>query len=167
MGRTNLPSVLKGTAFLGAAAAAAYLFRKDDTQTVNPVADADPPSVKYDEMSIWSLDEISKFLQHCKGERHYLTFLLAIYTGMRRGEILGLQWSDIDFDKKMIQVCRSLAYVPEIGYMLTTLKTKNSKRQIPIPEFVLHELRVHKQRQEEWKGLVGKLYEDNDLEPKK
>lgn len=39
---------------------------------VNPVADADPPSVKYEEMSIWSLDEIQKFLQQCKGERHYL-----------------------------------------------------------------------------------------------
>ena len=82
---------------------------------------------------------------------------------MRRGEILGLHWSDIDFDKKIIHVCRSLAYVPKSGYMFTTLKTKNSKRQIPIPEFVLHELRTHKQRQEEWKGLVGGLYEDNDL----
>lgn len=35
--------------------------------------------------------------------------------------------------------------------------------QISIPEFVLHELRTHKQRQEEWKELVGKLYEDKDL----
>ena len=130
---------------------------------VNPVADADPPSVKYEEMSIWSLDEIQKFLQQCKGERHYLTFLLAIYTGMRRGEILGLQWSDIDFDKKMIYVSRSLAHVPNSGYMFTTLKTKNSKRQIPIPEFVLHELYKHKQRLDEWKGLVEDLYEDNDL----
>ena len=56
----------------------------------NPVADADPPSVKYEEMSIWSLKDIQEFLHNCKGERHYLTFLLAIYTGMRRGEILGL-----------------------------------------------------------------------------
>ena len=129
----------------------------------NPVEGADPPSVKYEEMIIWSLDEIQKFLQQCKGERHYLTFLLAIYTGMRRGEILGLQWSDIDLDKKMIRVCRSLAHVPKRGYMLTTLKTKNSKRQIQIPEFVIQEIRNHKQRQEEWKGLVGELYEDNEL----
>ena len=130
---------------------------------VNPVADANPPSVKYEEMSIWSLDDIQKFLQHCKGERHYLTFLLAFYTGMRRGEILGLHWSDIDFDKKIIHVCRSLAHVPKSGYMFTTLKTKNSKRQIPIPEVVLHELRTHKQRQEEWRELIGELYTDNNL----
>lgn len=130
---------------------------------VNPVIDSDPPSVKYEEMSIWSFDEIQKFLQQCKGERHYLTFLLAFYTGMRRGEILGLQWSDIDFENKMIHVCRSLAHVPRSGYILTTLKTKNSKRQIPIPEFVLQELCLHKQLQEEWKGLVGGVYEDNNL----
>ena len=91
---------------------------------VNYVAEADPPSVKYEEMSIWSLGEIQRFLQHCKGERHYLTFLLAFYTGMRRGEILGLQLSDIDFDNKMIHVCRLLAHVPKSGNMFTTLKTK-------------------------------------------
>ena len=62
-------------------------------------------------MKIWSYDEINTFLEHCKGERHYLTFLFAIYTGMRRGEILGLKWSDIDFVNNTIQVQRSLAYV--------------------------------------------------------
>lgn len=75
----------------------------------NPVTDADPPSVKYGEMFIWSIDEVHSFLKACEGERHYLTFLLAIYTRMRRGEILGLKWSDIDFNKKVIQISRSLA----------------------------------------------------------
>ena len=131
--------------------------------TVNPVTDADPPSVKQEEMSIWSFDAIQAFLHTCKGERHYLTFLLAIYTGMRKGEILGLKWSDIDFDKKVIQVNRSVAYVPKKGYIFTTLKTKNSKRQIPIPEFVRNELRNHKECMEDWKELVGELYEDQDL----
>lgn len=79
----------------------------------NPVGDADPPSVKYEEMSIWSLKDIQEFLGQCKEERHYLTFLLAIYTGMRRGEILGLYWSDIDLEQKVIHVKRSLAHVPK------------------------------------------------------
>ncbi len=129
----------------------------------NPVADADPPSVKYEEMSIWSLKNIQEFLRNCKGERHYLTFLLAIYTGMRRGEILGLHWSDIDLEQKVIHVKRSLAHVPKKGYIFTSLKTKNSKRQIPIPEFVLNELVLQKKRIEEWKELVGSVFEDQDL----
>ncbi|MEK4083798.1 site-specific integrase [Psychrobacillus sp. FSL K6-1415] len=129
----------------------------------NPVGDADPPSVKYEEMSIWSLKDIQEFLSNCKGERHYLTFLLAIYTGMRRGEILGLQWSDIDLEQKVIHVKRSLAHVPKKGYIFTSLKTKNSKRQIPIPEFVLNELVLQKKRIEEWKELVGSVFEDQEL----
>ncbi|MED0660985.1 site-specific integrase [Bacillus smithii] len=79
------------------------------------------------------------------------------------GEILGLKWCDIDFDKKIIHVNRSLAYVPNKGYILTTLKTKNSKRQIPISDNVVKELLIHKAKQEEWKKRLGKAYEDNDL----
>jgi integrase len=131
--------------------------------SVNPVKDADPPSVRYQEMNIWSQDEIQKFLANCKGERHYLTFLIALYTGMRRGEILGLKWSDIDFNSQIIQVNRSLATIPKEGYIFTTPKTKSSIRRIHVPEFVINELRHHKKKQEEWKELVGEMYEDHDL----
>ncbi|WP_342541905.1 site-specific integrase [Paenisporosarcina sp. FSL H8-0542] len=129
----------------------------------NPVRDADPPSVRHQKMSIWSLNEINQFLQYCKDESHYLTFLLAIYTGMRRGEILGLKWSDIDYNKKTIYVNRSLVRVPKVGYLFTTPKTKHSIRQIPIPEFVLNELRTVKNGQEQWKQLVGELFQNQDL----
>ncbi|MEK5423927.1 site-specific integrase [Viridibacillus sp. FSL R5-0477] len=61
---------------------------------------------------------------------------------MRRGEILGLTWSDIDFNKKTIHVNRSLVSIPEEGYMYTAPKTKNAIRQIPIPDFVLNELSI-------------------------
>lgn len=106
----------------------------------NPVNDADPPAVKKEEMKIWSYDEINMFLEHCEGERHYLTCFLAIYTGMRRGEILGLKWSDIDLVNKTIHVQRSLAYIPKKGYILTSTKTRNSNRIIPISDMVVNEL---------------------------
>jgi integrase len=129
----------------------------------NPAAEADPPSIKKEEMKIWALNELQKFLNECKNERNYITFVLAVYTGMRRGEILGLKWSDIDFDKKIIHVNRSLAYVPNKGYVLTTPKTKNAKRQIPISDHVIKELLIHKTNQEEWKQRLGTAYEDNNL----
>ena len=98
-----------------------------------PLINADPPSVKKEEMIIWDFDEIESFLNQCKGERHYLTFLLAIYTGIRKGELLGLNWSDIDFNKKFIHIQRSLSHIPNKGYHLSTPKTKKAKRQVPVP----------------------------------
>ena len=58
---------------------------------------------------------------------------------------------------------RSLAHVAKKGYIFTSLKTKNSKRQVPIPEFDLNELVLHKKRIEEWKELVGSVFEGQDL----
>ncbi|MBD8033040.1 tyrosine-type recombinase/integrase [Solibacillus sp. A46] len=129
----------------------------------NPVNDADPPAVKKEEMKIWSYDEINTFLEHCKGERHYLTFLLAIYTGLRRGEILGLKWSDVDFINKTIHVQRSLAYIPKKGYILTSTKTRKSNRIIPISDMVVKALVNHRKQQEIWKEQLGEQYQEEDL----
>ncbi len=129
----------------------------------NPVTDADPPAVKKEEMKIWSYNEINAFLEHCKGERHYLTFFLAIYTGMRRGEILGLNWSDIDFANKTIRIQRSLAYIPKKGYVLTSTKTLKSKRIVPISDMVVNELIKYRAQQEIWKEQLGELYQDEDF----
>lgn len=114
-------------------------------------------------MKIWSFDEINCFLKHCEGERHYLTFFLAIYTGMRRGEILGLKWSDIDLENKTIHVHRSLAYIPKKGYIITSTKTRNSNRMIPISDLVVNELIKYHTQQEIWKEQLGDLYQDEDF----
>ena len=129
----------------------------------NPVTDADPPAVKKEEMKIWSYDEINTFLEHCEGERHYLTFFLAIYTGMRRGEILGIKWSDIDLVNKTIHVQRSLAYISKKGYILTSTKTRNSNRIVPISEMVVKVLMNYRTQQEMHKAQLDELYQDEDL----
>ncbi|MGA3674374.1 tyrosine-type recombinase/integrase [Lysinibacillus agricola] len=129
----------------------------------NPVDNAEPPSIKKEEMKIWSPQEINVFLLYCTDERYRMIFLLAIYTGMRRGEILGLKWSDIDFEKKKITVKRSLAYTPKKGYIFTKLKTKNAKREILITDMLIDELLKHLKRQQTWKQRFEKEYRDQDF----
>ncbi|MEH7307947.1 site-specific integrase [Neobacillus drentensis] len=131
--------------------------------SVNPVLNATPPAVKREEMKIWSINEIHTFLKACKGESQYLTFKLAIYTGMRKGEILGLKWSDIDYEKKVIQVQRTLSYIPNEGYFLTTPKTVKSIRQIPFSDDILNDLFAQKELQERWKKRLGEAFQDQDL----
>ena len=129
----------------------------------NPVDNAEPPAIKKEEMKIWSPQEIKLFLHYCTDERYRMIFLLAIYTGMRSGEILGLKWSDIDFEKKKINVKRSLAYIPHKRYIFTMLKTKNAKREIPIPQLIIDELLKHQKQQQIWKKRFNKEYRDQDF----
>lgn len=131
--------------------------------SVNPAAEADPPSIPKTEMPIWSVAHIQTFLTACKKEPHYMTFLLAIYTGMRKGEILGLRWTDIDLVEGIIRVNKSLSYIPKEGYQLGSLKTNKAKRQIPIPKFLINELVTHKRNQNNWKRFVGESFIDQDL----
>lgn len=69
-------------------------------------------------------------------------FLLAIYTGMRRGELLALTWKDIDFDNKRILVNKSLVKT-EKGLFKAATKTKSSNRSISISSFVIGKLQSY------------------------
>lgn len=129
----------------------------------NPAIDADPPPVNKEEMQIWSFKEIRAFLDKCNNSRYKILFLIAIYTGMRKGEILGLKWSDIDLKKKKIHVQRTLQLIAEEGYIFTTPKTKKSIRQIPIPEFLIEQLLIFQKEQENWKNRLGEEYQDQNL----
>lgn len=129
----------------------------------NPAVSADPPSVRTKEVAIWSKEEIHLFLETCRKERLYIAFLLAIYTGMRRGEILGLKWNDIDFRSNSLQVNRTLSYVQGEGYLFTTPKTTRSKRKIPLSNLVIAELKEHRRNQEVQKKVTGEMYQDQDL----
>lgn len=77
----------------------------------------------------WTMEEINQFLHYAKINKpvYYMCFMTAIHTGMRRGEVLGLRWQDIDFENKKINVIQSLIYDDE-GLRFGDLKTLSSKR---------------------------------------
>ena len=67
-----------------------------------------------------------------------------LVTGMRRGEVLGLEWTDIDFDNQTITIQRSLQYLPEVGVFKDDTKTKSSHRVIKVPSSALVSLRQYR-----------------------
>lgn len=100
-------------------------------------------------------DELPRFIQLFEGYTVLNTVIkVLLYTGMRSGEALGLQWSDIDFDKRLIIVNHTLS---DVGgkHFLTTPKTKTSKRTIYITDDLLEILKEHKRKQHELAFTLG------------
>lgn len=123
----------------------------------SPFVKIKPPTF-YNNISYWSKEDIDIFIENCKTEVHYITFLLAIFTGIKKNELLALKWNDIDFEKEVIHIKRKLASNQNMGYL-----TNNIERLLPIPGFVINELYKHKKSQDNWNEIVRGLYSDQEL----
>ncbi|KYH31125.1 site-specific integrase [Neomoorella mulderi] len=137
---------------------------------VRNVAEAtSPPRWEKKEMRVLSPEEQNRLLEALESHRLYAAFLLDMATGLRRGELLGLKWEDIDLKQGLIHVKRTLVRVKaENGPVKTALvfqepKTAHGRRTIPIPESILPELKAHKKRQAQEKLIMGQNYQDNGL----
>lgn len=129
--------------------------------TANPMEIIEKPRISKQEISVWDVQDLNQFLSVAKDDRYYLAFLLAIATGMRQGEILGLRWKDIDFGNSTLSVRQTLSHD---GKTLTSeAKTKSSLRTIHLPEDVLHALRRHRHLILQEKLSKGDQYKEHDL----
>ncbi|MCR8630715.1 site-specific integrase [Paenibacillus radicis (ex Xue et al. 2023)] len=99
-------------------------------------------------------------LQQGTKNRYYIALLLALMTGMRQGEILGLRWRDVDFNRKMITVRQSLNHD---GKEFGPPKTQCSIRSIRIDDGTIAMLKQHKKLIIQDKWHAKELYTNNDL----
>jgi integrase len=130
---------------------------------VRNVADvADPPKAKTPEMRVWSPAQLRAFLDHVRGDRLYAAWLLAATTGMRRGEILGLRWSDLDLDAGRVAVRRPRILV-DYQVVVSEPKTAKGRRSLALDPVAVAALRAHRARQAEEKLAVGGRYRDSEL----
>lgn len=107
----------------------------------NPCALVDPPKAPHVEMRALDEVEIKKVLEAAEGGPFHLPVLLAIATGMRRGELLGLRWDDIDFETGELTVARSLQDT-EDGLVLKAPKTRKGRRVVLLPPEVVKLLKA-------------------------
>jgi integrase len=128
----------------------------------NPAALVDPPKVKHQAPAQISEKAAKELLLALRGTLLETPTLIAIATGMRRGEILALKWADVDLAEGWLQVVRSVEQVRDkVAYKQT--KTAKGRRRIPLPAFAVIALRSHKARQSELRMRLGSRYTDNDL----
>lgn len=130
--------------------------------THNPASAVDPPRYRRKEMEVWHEGEVRKFLETAEDHRLYAAFYLAVTTGMRQGEILGLRWTDIDFDNRTLSVSQALAKADK-GYMMQEPKTSSGKRSIALSQSTIVALEHHKRKQAEEKMWARKIYQDQGL----
>lgn len=122
------------------------------------------------EIKVLSSEQQKLFIEAIKGHNLEVLFLVALSTGLRLGEILGLKWSDIDFNTGTLTVNRTLQRVTQIdrngnreSKVIEQLpKTKNSIRTIPIPKNILIKLKDHKVEQSKNRLKLSDLYSNND-----
>ena len=111
----------------------------------NPITGTEPPSLRSKKSTVnFMTEEHTKvFLETAKSmnNRHYTAFLTGFSTGLRRGELLGLLWSDINLDKGCATIRQSLVTSNRLGPIFEVPKTEGSNRTIPLSKDVCEELR--------------------------
>lgn len=125
----------------------------------NPADACELPRVEHREIHPLDEDEISRFLTAIHGHRFEALFLVTLFTGMRRGEILGLKWDNVDFDRGMINVCQQLQHiVGSVGeYHLVSPKNGKGRTVTPAPS-VMGLLKNQRKRQAEDQLKAGPLW---------
>ncbi|MBK7393810.1 MAG: site-specific integrase [Chloracidobacterium sp.] len=129
----------------------------------NPCNDCDLPKMQKTEMKYYTPGEVKKFLETAKADRLYVLFYLALETGTRPGEYLGLQWKDIDFEQGSLTVRRVVKVQKGGGFYFAEPKTKKSRRSIPLSDPLITALKKHRMIQLEAKMKIRDCYQDSDL----
>ena len=134
-----------------------------------------PPKVERPDMGTWTAVQVATFLDAAQLHRMHAAFYLALLTGMRRGEILGLKWEDLDFTRSRLTVRNNLVEmrgegttgkqhagketVSSVRSILQTPKTKASRRTIPLSPGTMSKLKEHRERQEQNRKAAAEAWQ--------
>ena len=132
----------------------------------NPCRRVSVPKGKPVEKNIYTIEEITKLFGLLDGDdvplKYRVFFKLAVYSGFRRGELLGLEWKDIEWDTNIIKVRRTSNYTKARGIYTDTTKTRKSQRCQKFPQYVMDMLKELKDEQDRERERLGDKWEDCD-----
>jgi integrase len=128
----------------------------------NPTANLKLPRIIKEEIDPLDQEEARRLLEAACGDRLEALYVLALNTGMRQGELLALKWVDVDLERGVLRVRRTLSR-RDNAYVLGEPKTKKSRRTIRLTAGAATALEVHLSRQLEEMERVGSLYQPGGL----
>jgi integrase len=128
---------------------------KEEVLTRNVALLVDMPKVSKDKGSAWSAPEAITFLRAVRAHRFYAACVLVLVLGLRRSELLGLRWQDIDFDNRQFTPVKQVHRRKGEGLILKDLKTESSQAALPLPEFCARALEERRELQELERKIAG------------
>lgn len=134
----------------------------------NPAKRAKPPKCNNNsakkEPNFYSLEQTLALMKALESEplKYRTIIMLTLYSGMREGELMGLEWSDIDFENKILQVRQASQYVSGLGTFDKDTKTNSSQRSISLPGEIIPLLKEYKAWQNEERLKCGDKWIDNN-----
>ncbi|MEU9607773.1 site-specific integrase [Streptomyces sp. NPDC048057] len=120
----------------------------------------EPPRTESRELRPWTLEETLAFLTASRGDPLYAAFVLAIALGLRRGEIVGLRWSDVDLDNRVLHVRHQVQR--RRGVLYDDDPKSRRRRVVPLPALCVAPLRWHRIRQATARTKAGEKWQDSD-----
>ena len=135
---------------------------RDGLVSRNAAGDARPPYVAHRPVVYLTAPDVRRLLEATADDEHGPLYALAVSTGLRLGELLGLSWPDIDMDAGTLTVRRSLARAQGGGWALAQPKSTRSRRTIPLPAVARDALRRQRVRQDAARTAAGSAWQDRD-----
>jgi len=129
----------------------------------NPAERVQPPKAKKPKRKYYDDDQCKILLENLEQLdeeqiKYKTAIILTVFTGVRLGELMGLEWNDIDFRNGIVSINRSSQYLADKGVFTKVPKTESSIREVAIPDFVISLLEEYKLWYEEQKSLYGELW---------
>lgn len=133
----------------------------------NPAERVQPPKARKPKRKSYDDEQTKILLENLEllsieDTKYKVAIILTVFTGVRLGELMGLEWQDVDFKNGIISVNRSSQYLADIGVFTKVPKTESSIREIAIPEFIISLLEEYKLWYEEQKAIYGELWTNSD-----
>ncbi|MFC2064284.1 tyrosine-type recombinase/integrase [Chloroflexota bacterium] len=129
----------------------------------NPATSVTLPKLKRKEMKTLTDSQVRVFLSAAKGLRFEALFWMAVFTGLRQGELFGLKWSDLVWEKKHLQVQRQLQRIKGKGMVFTEPKTATGKRMLVLSTATIAKLREHLDYIQQERIIARDRWQEYDL----